>query len=404
MNRLLIVMTLATSACFAQTKMIIVGGVTDVATHEPLAYATIRVTGHVDETVSGADGKFELSVPATAENDTLIVTYVGYEKFMKPIPQLASFENVQLKEYATMLEEVHIVHRQADMRDADRNMKLLRGNLYASEMEVTNIQYNDFLSWLEDHNKTELRKKHGFKLDRYPKSVQEFYARYVTISDPKLDRRNSRRDSVQSFNSYPAVNITYEDAVAYCEWLTDEYNENSKKKRFKKVKFRLPTLKEWQIAALGDDKFQSWDLYDNLVEVIMAKDTNNFIKGKKVKMKYDDTILYPWYKIYHMRSRVYNHKGCYLGNFKTIVDHHCPWISYGYDGFTMMARVQCYFPNDIGLFDVVGNVAEMIDEKGKACGGSWNDPPEKSTIQSIKNYNGPDETVGFRVFMEVIEK
>ena len=57
----------------------------------------------------------------------------------------------------------------------------------------------------------------------------------------------------------------------------------------------------------------------------------------------------------------------------------------------------------MGLYDAVGNVAEMIDEKGKACGGSWNDPSEKSTIHSVKEFNGADETVGFRVFMEVIE-
>jgi hypothetical protein len=70
----------------------------------------------------------------------------------------------------------------------------------------------------------------------------------------------------------------------------------------------------------------------------------------------------------------------------------------------MMARTESYFPNDMGLFDVCGNVAEMIDEKGKACGGSWKDLPENGTIQSVKTYNGSDETVGFRVFMEVIEK
>jgi formylglycine-generating enzyme required for sulfatase activity len=70
----------------------------------------------------------------------------------------------------------------------------------------------------------------------------------------------------------------------------------------------------------------------------------------------------------------------------------------------MTAPVRCYFPNDMGFYDVVGNVAEMISERGKACGGSWNDPPDKSTIRSIKEYDGPDETVGFRVFMEVIEK
>ena len=47
-----------------------------------------------------------------------------------------------------------------------------------------------------------------------------------------------------------------------------------------------------------------------------------------------------------------------------------------------------------------GNVAEMIDEKGKACGGSWNDPPSESTIHSIKNYRHSDASIGFRVFMD----
>jgi hypothetical protein len=69
----------------------------------------------------------------------------------------------------------------------------------------------------------------------------------------------------------------------------------------------------------------------------------------------------------------------------------------------MMARTASYFPNDMGFYDVVGNVAEMIDEKEKACGGSWDDLPSESTIHSIKTYSTPNATVGFRVFMEVVE-
>jgi len=55
------------------------------------------------------------------------------------------------------------------------------------------------------------------------------------------------------------------------------------------------------------------------------------------------------------------------------------------------------------LYDVVGNVAEMIDEIGRACGGSWNDLPSESTIHSVKPYIRPNATIGFRVFMEVVE-
>ena len=62
-----------------------------------------------------------------------------------------------------------------------------------------------------------------------------------------------------------------------------------------------------------------------------------------------------------------------------------------------------YFANDVGLFDVVGNVAEMVNEKGSACGGSWNHSPDESTIRSIHRYDKPDASIGFRVFMEIVE-
>lgn len=384
-------------ASIAQTKLIIVGDVKDAGTGEPLAYATIGVKGRVDRTISNAEGKFEFTIPAAAHADTLIVTYVGHEKFEKAIPSLASFEHVLLKESATVLEEIRIVHRQLDLRDIDRSARVIRGNLYALSGEVTNIQYNDFLGWLEDYNKMELRKKYDFNLDGYEKPVREFYQVYHKPAPEK-----GRKREKENFNTYPAVNISYEAAVEYCKWLTEQYNESKKKKKFRKVLFRLPTLKEWQIAALGDPGFQSWDVRENFIETIIPSDTMEAFKGKKVKAK-ADTIRYPWYFVY-FHSRTYNNFGCYLGNFKITTDMNCVTRAFAYDGWTMQAQVENYFPNNIGLYDMVGNVAEMIDEKGKACGGSWNDLPENSTIHSIKNYTGPDETVGFRVFMEVIEK
>ena len=58
----------------------------------------------------------------------------------------------------------------------------------------------------------------------------------------------------------------------------------------------------------------------------------------------------------------------------------------------------------MGLSDVCGNVAEMIDQEGKAMGGSWNHEPEESTITSINEYEISDSSVGFRLFMEVIDE
>lgn len=191
------------------------------------------------------------------------------------------------------------------------------------------------------------------------------------------------------------------------KWLTEQYNTNPGKKKFRKVKFRLPTLNEWQVAALGYDKFQSWDLAAIKVEVIVPEDSSaEFGKGKKVMIAADKSeILYPWWNAYNYRNKPYNAKGCYLGNFNVPESYpHCEIALPGLDGWKRAASVGTYFPNKMGLSDVVGNVAEMIDENGKACGGSWNDLPEASTIHSVKSYKRPDATIGFRIFMEVVEQ
>jgi hypothetical protein len=51
-----------------------------------------------------------------------------------------------------------------------------------------------------------------------------------------------------------------------------------------------------------------------------------------------------------------------------------------------------------------GNAAEMINEKGIAVGGSWNDYGGDIHILSFTNYKGPAPTVGFRPVILVREK
>lgn len=205
------------------------------------------------------------------------------------------------------------------------------------------------------------------------------------------------------YDDYPIVNITHEAAIAYCEWLTDQYNSSGKKK-FRQATFRLPTAREWQIAALGYPRFQSWILEENTIEVTFPDDKNEMMgKKKKVIPVKDNDILYPWFAAYYYRNKAQNNRNCWLGNFNIPKDATaCDTYRTSGDGFSMIGKCRSYFPNDLGLFDVVGNVAEMIDEEGKAYGGSWNHPPEESTIVSVMNYTGTKGTVGFRVFMEVM--
>ena len=404
-----LLLLLLSCPCFAQTRLVIVGNVFDAKSKEPLPFATVGVKRKVVETISRSNGSFELLVPATSMDDTLTVTYLGYTPFEKKISTLQSVENIYLVQSYTLLEEVVVAYTKLNIRDVEKDLRPIRGNLYAMETEVTNAQYNLFLASLEEQNKNELRKKSAYDLSGYDQATQTFFKTYVS----QFRARNQTKDSVKvphigphQWIDYPAVNVSHDGAQQYCIWLTEMYNGSTGKKKYKKVKFRLPTLQEWQIAALGNAKFQTWNLEENMVDVVISGDSLSMAprKGVRKSIRVGKDVLYPWYGSYYYRRNPRNHMGCFLGNFKvTFVETPCPAKNPAYDGWSMMGRTASYFPNDIGLYDVVGNVAEMIDENGKACGGSWDDEPEDSTIHSVKTYTHPNATIGFRVFMEVVE-
>jgi len=294
--------------CHAQIRMVITGNVFDARTKEPLQFATIGVKDKVEQTISRANGSFKLLIPTEYLNDTLIVSYLGYIPFHKKISMLQSVENIYLEDAYTLLEEVIITHAKLNLREVDKDLRSIRGNLYAIETEVTNAQYNLFLASLEEHNQMALRKKCEYDLSDYDKATQGFFQRYVT----QFHERGKLEDSVKvphigphKWGDYPAVNVTHEGAVAYCNWLTEQYNTFRGKKKFKKVKFRLPTLQEWQIAALGYDRFQTWVLEENVVEIIIPEDSLSMAprKGERKKIRVGKDVLYPGYGAYNYRKK-----------------------------------------------------------------------------------------------------
>lgn len=386
-------------------EIIVHGKILDSKTKQPLVSANIGLKGRPYSTASDAEGNFNFLLPDKSENDTLFISYIGYKAFVEKVSNLRRANKTYLlEESSTLLDEVTILEKKLyrfEIKKLEAAMKLVKGNLYACQTEVTNKEYNQFLSYLLRSNQTSLYKKYKPDSSPYEGSLLTFFKGYHRLH---LETTETKYD--KDYDDYPIVNISYEAAVAYCEWFTDLYNSTKGKKKFKKVNFRLPKLKEWQIAALGYKKFQSWELDENEVEVGIPRNPGEEVAVKKriIPVKGSD-ILYPWYGVYEYRNKAQNNKNCWLGNFKIPSGVPlCPALPAGGDGFTITGKTGTYFPNGMGLFDVVGNVTEMIDEKGKACGGSWDHFPEESTIRSINNYSGPSGAVGFRVFMEVVEK
>lgn len=243
---------------------------------------------------------------------------------------------------------------QINIKEIDKSLSKIDEKLYASKYEVSNKLYTNFLNSLRKANKND----------------QLAIARIDSLK--WLNEGSYNKPFVYHYHlhpaylNYPVVNITYDAAMLFCEWLSDEYNSNPKRK-FKKVLLRLPTEKEWIKAAQGGDT----------------------------------TAIYPW-----KGTELKNNKGMYLCNYKRVVAAKTGVTSSNLNNaFNIVSSIESYNPNKLGLYNMSGNVAEMLIDKTIVKGGSFNDTEEFMRIDSKNNYDGSAApSVGFRYFVEIIEK
>jgi gliding motility-associated lipoprotein GldK len=116
------------------------------------------------------------------------------------------------------------------------------------------------------------------------------------------------------YDDYPVVGVNWHQANAFCKWRTNWLNRYWLSEGMPITEeFRLPSEFEWEYAARG------------------GRDNNP----------------YPWGGPYTRNS-----KGCFLANFKPNRGNYID------DGGLYPVRADAYFPNDYGLYNMAGNVAE----------------------------------------------
>lgn len=117
-----------------------------------------------------------------------------------------------------------------------------------------------------------------------------------------------------SYNEYPVVGVTWRQAQAFNVWRTRLFNNAAhKNKQQPRLDYELPSEAQWEYAA----------------------------RGGKVGMQY------PW-----GGPTARNARGCLMANFKPGRGNYMD------DGAAYTAPVYSYFPNDFGLYNMAGNVAE----------------------------------------------
>ena len=91
------------SSSFDQFK----GSILDSKTKNELIYASITVSGTSISTISNSEGKFAIKIPKQKQNESLVISFLGYKNKVVSIKELKPDKNIlYLEPSNTMLEEV----------------------------------------------------------------------------------------------------------------------------------------------------------------------------------------------------------------------------------------------------------------------------------------------------------
>lgn len=246
---------------------------------------------------------------------------------------------------------------------------VVTNDFFISKYEVSNKEYKEFLSSLKKQGKTAEYKLAQLDTNNW---IAEF-------KDDLMRPFATYYHTHSAYDNYPVVNVSIEGAKLYCKWLSDKLNSENPKSDYT-ITVRLPNRNEWLRAANGNrvNSVYSWK--------------GKFLRDEKGKFLCNFNKI--GYKDVYFDENTKSYK------IKNKPAEHIDKIGKLNDNFHFTSPVKSFKANDYKLYNLNGNVAELVDE-GIACGGSWNSTGYDVRNQSTISYEKPSCMIGFRPLITI---
>lgn len=236
-------------------------------------------------------------------------------------------------------------------------------SFYLKETPVTNIEWQEYLADLKKNAP-----------DKYKAAVPDdaVWKRDLGYNDSYIN--NYRKHP--SFRFYPVVGVSWSQAVEFCEWLTKQVNDELAKKTNKKKKTRSKVVEPEQDSDSDSDSDSDAEQEPDEDDISQE----SFIAGYRLptEAEWDYAAMamagtqdpdfvqstqrvYPWGNGLSLRATEGPWQGKYLANFKRSKGNYK-----GVSGESSCGAPTTYvfeYPaNDLGLYDMGGNVSEWVND------------------------------------------